>query len=637
VIRYYYDYKSPFAFLAKDPTYLLQQEYPVEVRWLPFSFNMDVSFGLPHERSEWQWNKLLNGYKDARMFANRRDPPLMLLGPKKAFNSTLAMMGSIFIQQQCGVYTGTFNVGDEAEVAEWYSSSGQVQQAASMAPFQEYTDELYTRFFQRDFDMEDFDVVQGLVNRAMNADCSDNFREFSGGGVCSDLKSGHQLLSSDSSVAPGPRALEAIARQAASDRVFGVPSWMDECSNESTNESNTESTSPLKPAADNSELFFGQDRIVYLQEKLEGHERGVVSAEMRPPRSRLPMTLDDVGWRSYGADIAEVETDMDVEGGVLGGGVLGRVRRVDRGESDVITADGEVRAVSDSMRAQAEINPCTGDWVIVGENVDVGIHIARVLPRRTAIVRRDPAETQVEQVLVANADIVGVVAGVDKPLSIARIERFLVLAEDSGARPVVILTKVDAKLRGDWPTIEAELGNVPVLLTSALDGTGVDDVRALVAGGQTLVLLGESGSGKSTLVNALVGDNVQETSEVRERDAKGRHTTTARELVQIPGGGILIDTPGVRGVGLWDAEPAVARVFADVTDLFADCKFNDCSHRVEPGCAVKAAIEQGRVDGARVRRYLRLRDELDKQAELHEKRRRTWAGRQKAATSRRRR
>lgn len=328
--------------------------------------------------------------------------------------------------------------------------------------------------------------------------------------------------------------------------------------------------------------------------------------------------LDDVGWSAYGVDQAELALD---------GGVLGRVRRVDRGESDVITADGEVRAMSDSMRAQAELAPATGDWVVVTDDADVGPAIARVLPRRTAIVRRDPAEEVVEQVLVANADIVGVVAGVDRPLSIARIERFLVLAADSGARPVVVLTKVDAKLRGDWPTLESELGNVPVLVTSAHTGTGVDDVRALVAGGQTLVLLGESGSGKSTLVNALVGENVQETSEVRERDAKGRHTTTARELVQIPGGGILIDTPGIRGVGLWDAEPAVTRVFADVTDLSGGCRFNDCSHRVEPGCAVQAAVEQGSLDGARVRRYLRLRDELDEQAEMREERRRKPQGR----------
>jgi ribosome biogenesis GTPase len=330
--------------------------------------------------------------------------------------------------------------------------------------------------------------------------------------------------------------------------------------------------------------------------------------------------LDDVGWGAYGADQAEL---------VLDGGVLGRVRRVDRGESDVITADGEVRAMSDSMRSQAEVAPATGDWVVVIDDADVGPAIARVLPRRTAIVRRDPAEEVVEQVLVANADIVGVVAGVDRPLSIARIERFLVLAADSGARPVVVLTKVDAKLRGDWPMLESELGNVPVLITSAHTGTGVDDVRAVVAGGQTLVLLGESGSGKSTLVNALVGDEVQETSEVRERDAKGRHTTTARELVQIPGGGILIDTPGVRGVGLWDAEPAVARVFADVTGLSGGCRFNDCSHRVEPGCAVQAAVEQGSLDGARVRRYLRLRDELDEQAEMREERRRKPQGRRR--------
>lgn len=348
-----------------------------------------------------------------------------------------------------------------------------------------------------------------------------------------------------------------------------------------------------------------------------------VPTAARGPEIAVADRLDAVGWRRYasaGAVPAPHEGD---------GGEIGRVRRVDRGESDVITAAGDVRAVSDSMRAQSALAPATGDWVVVVDDPDVGPAIAEVLPRRTAIVRRDPAEEVVEQVLVANADIVGVVAGVDRPLNVARIERFLVLAADSGARPVVVLTKADLGLDDEWLGLADALGDVPVLVTAAHDGVGVEDVRAIVAGAQTLVLLGESGSGKSSLVNALMGDEVQETSEVRERDAKGRHTTTARELVVIPGGGILIDTPGIRGVGLWDAEPAVERVFSDVTELGIGCRFNDCSHRVEPGCAVQAAVESGALDAARLRRYLRLRDELDEQAEMREQRRRKPRGRRR--------
>ena len=327
--------------------------------------------------------------------------------------------------------------------------------------------------------------------------------------------------------------------------------------------------------------------------------------------------LDSLGWEAFRAGLD-----------VVPDGNVGRVRRVDRGEVDVITADDEVRALSDSVRAQSDLAPATGDWVVV-EDGELGLAVGQILPRATAIVRRDPAEEVIEQVLVANADVVGVVAGVDRPANIARIERFLVLAEDSGAEPIVVLTKVDRGLSEEWEELVAELADVRVLQTSAHDGTGVDRVQELIADDRTLVLLGESGSGKSSLVNALVGEEVLATTEVRERDAKGRHTTTARELVLIPGGGVLIDTPGIRGVGLWDAEPAVERVFADVTDLAADCKFNDCSHRVEPGCAVQAAVEEGALDAGRLRRYLRLLDELAEQAHMLEQRRRKSRGRRR--------
>ena len=327
--------------------------------------------------------------------------------------------------------------------------------------------------------------------------------------------------------------------------------------------------------------------------------------------------LDQVGWRAYERSIDEVPE-----------GIIGRVRRVDRGEVDVITADGELRVLSDSTRSQSDLAPAAGDWVVVEEG-ELGLVVAQILPRATAIVRRDPAEEVVEQVLVANADVVGVVAGVDRPANIARIERFLVLAEDSGAEPVVVLTKVDRGLSEEWEELVAELADVRLVQTSAHDGVGVDEIQALIADDRSLVLLGESGSGKSSLVNALVGEELQATTEVRERDSKGRHTTTARELVPIPGGGVLIDTPGIRGVGLWDAGPAVERVFADVTDLAVDCRFNDCSHKVEPGCAVQAAVEAGELDAGRLRRFLRLLDELEEQAHMLEQRRRKARGRRR--------
>jgi ribosome biogenesis GTPase len=329
-------------------------------------------------------------------------------------------------------------------------------------------------------------------------------------------------------------------------------------------------------------------------------------------------TLEALGWERYRAHVhPEIGDDI----------VLGRVRRVDRGESDVLTNTGQVRALSDSVRAQSDLAPATGDWVALVDDPDLGLVIGHVMPRRTAIVRRDPAEEVVEQVLVANADVVGVIVGVDRPLNIARIERFLVLAADSGAAPLVVLTKTDLGVSTEWTTLPDEIPDVPVVATSAVSGSGIEAVKQLISDGQTLVLLGESGSGKSTLVNALVGDDVQATREVRERDAKGRHTTTARELVLVPGGGVLIDTPGVRGVGLWDAEPAVERVFSDIGNLADGCRFSDCRHEMEPGCAVKAAVASGEMHAGRLRRYLRLRAELDEQAEMREERRRKQRGR----------
>lgn len=302
---------------------------------------------------------------------------------------------------------------------------------------------------------------------------------------------------------------------------------------------------------------------------------------------------------------------------------VGRVRRVDRGECDVLMVAGEVRALSDSTRSQGELAPATGDWVVVDlEGGGLGARIERILPRRTAIVRRDPAEEVIEQVLVANVDVVGAVAGRDRPLRVARIERFLVLAADSGADSMVVVTKADVRPDPSWAADVELLGDLDVAVTSAQSGDGIAELRSRIADDATLVLLGESGSGKSTLVNALVGEEVLATGAVRERDRKGRHTTTARELLLVPGGGILIDTPGVRSVGLWADADAIDRVFVDIADLAAACRFSDCAHRSEPGCAVRAAVDDGELDGRRLERYLRLVDELADQADQREVRRR---------------
>lgn len=307
-------------------------------------------------------------------------------------------------------------------------------------------------------------------------------------------------------------------------------------------------------------------------------------------------------------------------------GELGRVVRVDRGECDVITASGVVRVMSDSVRAQDELAPVTGDWVDVGDDEGLGPVISAILPRVTRVSRRDPAERDRPQVLASNVDAVAVVHGLDRPLPPGRLERLLVVAHDSGARPLVVLTKADAVAPGD-DTVEVVRSvagpDVAVVLTSTANGSGLDELVGFAGPGRTLALIGASGVGKSSLVNALVGEERLEVGEVRDRDAKGRHTTTARQLVKLPHDrGLILDTPGIRAVGLWEAEHAIEVVFGDLEQRAAGCRFTDCSHTSEPGCAVTAAVEGGEADARRVERYRALAEELAQQRAREEERQR---------------
>jgi len=321
----------------------------------------------------------------------------------------------------------------------------------------------------------------------------------------------------------------------------------------------------------------------------------------------MALDLDDYGWSG---------------GPIPSDGRLGRIVRVDRGECDVVTADGPIRVLSDSQRAQDAVAPATGDWVAVVDDPELGPTIGRVLERANTVSRRDPSEAVVEQVLVANVDLVLIVHGLDRPLPPGRLERFLVVAWDSGAEVAVVLTKADGVADGVADELAAVVRAVAPVVTVLMVGMGdperrdgLDEVEAMLGRGRTVALLGESGAGKSTLVNALVGDEVLETGEVRSGDAKGRHTTVSRELVLRPGGGLLVDTPGIRAVGIWDAEESLARVFGDLEERAADCRFSDCSHLSEPDCAVRAEVTAGRVDVRRVVRYRALRDELATQRE----------------------
>ncbi|MDQ0793157.1 ribosome small subunit-dependent GTPase A [Streptomyces sp. B1I3] len=304
----------------------------------------------------------------------------------------------------------------------------------------------------------------------------------------------------------------------------------------------------------------------------------------------------------------------------------GRVVRVDRGQCDVVTPDGTLRADTafvvprDPMRIV-----CTGDWVAVDPDGDPRF-VRTLLPRRTAFVRSTSSQRSEGQVLATNIDHVVICVSLAVELDLGRLERFLALAmsstagpallgdgsrtEQYEAQPLVLLTKADlvpdaSTLSHLVEDVERIAPGVQVLPVSSATGEGTDVFGAIVGGG-TSVLLGISGAGKSTLANTLLGADVMEVRATRDMDGKGRHTTTTRNLLVLPGGGVLIDTPGLRGVGLWDAESGVGQVFSEIEELAGQCRFHDCGHEAEPGCAVLGAIEDGTLPARRLDSYRKL-------------------------------
>ena len=294
---------------------------------------------------------------------------------------------------------------------------------------------------------------------------------------------------------------------------------------------------------------------------------------------------------------------------------LGRIVRMDRGVATVLTESGVVRAgcgadLMCAVGAVATAAPCTGDWCVVRAWPDHRLTLERILPRSTAVVRATAGEQSHGQVLCTNADYVAVVASLQPLPVVSKLERLLALAWDSGAQPLVVLTKADL-VRDAQEVAEdvaAAAPGVEVVVCSIRTGQGVERLRALVSVGRTIALVGSSGQGKSALTNALVGTEVLATKDIRD-DGRGRHTSVRRELVVLPTGGAVIDTPGLRGVGLIDADEGIAATFRDIEELVRRCRFNNCSHRTEPGCAVRAALEEGSLSARRFESWCRLRRE----------------------------
>lgn len=266
-------------------------------------------------------------------------------------------------------------------------------------------------------------------------------------------------------------------------------------------------------------------------------------------------------------------------------------------------------------RATAAVEyPAVGDWValrVTPGEARASIHA--VLPRRSRFSRKVAGDLTQEQVVAANIDTVFLATGLDQNYNLRRIERYLVTGWKSGAQPVVLLTKADVcdDVEARVREVESVASGAPVLVTSAKARSGLELLRPYLRPGETVAILGSSGVGKSTLINALIGRDVQRTAEVAARGDRGRHTTTHRELILLPGGGLIIDTPGLREIQLWETGESLDTAFADVAALAAECRFSDCQHETEPGCAVRLAVAEGVLPEDRLESYVKLRREAD--------------------------